>query len=145
MPKYSAGGYENLSATDLLDKLQARGERIKTAGKVLRYLRKEAGLTQREVADKLKIVQQTYAGYENGHHEPNLDLLIQLANHYGVTLDFISGRVFDDWIIQPFSFISEGKDSLVDLLEHAQRQYTDMGKFSYMVMDNRIHGEYEKR
>jgi len=144
MQKYSAGDYENLPATELLDKLEAKEQRIKTAGKILRYLRKKAGLSQREIAETLGIVQQTYAGYENGHHEPSMDILVQLANFYKVTLDYISGRVFDDWLMEPFSRMQDNDRCHMELLEHAQRQYTDFSKFSYMTMEARIHGHYDK-
>jgi len=146
MPKYSVGGYEDLSATEMLDKMQAKGERIKTTGKILRYLRKKEGATQREIASKLKIVQQTYAGYENGHHEPTLDILIQLADHYGVTLDYISGRIFDDWkLFDPFSQMDEYGECHVDLLNHAQRQCEDFKRFSDMTMSARMHGRYDNK
>jgi transcriptional regulator with XRE-family HTH domain len=76
-----------------------------------RNLRKKDKLSQREIAEKLNIVQQTYAGYENGHHEPSLDLLIQIADFHKVTLDYISGRVFDDWLPAPFTNMKENGQS----------------------------------
>jgi len=143
MPKYGAGGYKGLSATELIDKLEARKRRLKESGKTLRYLRKKANLSQREIAERLNIVQQTYAGYENGHHEPSIDILIQLADFHKVTLDYISGRIFDDWIPEPFSHMKTEEQAHIDLLEHAQRQHKDVDEFSFMVMEARIHGEYD--
>ena len=125
--------------------IEKRALRVKEMGKILRYLRKKNGTTQREIAEILGVVQQTYAGYENGHHEPSIDFLIQLANHYGVSLDYISGRVFDNWMVEPFQHMKTNAQAHIELLEHAQRQYTDMDKFSFMVMDSRIHGEYDSK
>ena len=144
MPKYSAGEYENLSANELLNKLDEKVRRTKTSGKILRYLRKKAKLTQKDVAEKLHIVQSTYAGYENGHHEPNLDILIQLANFHKVTLDYISGRIFNEWMIEPFSYLKEnGEGHLIDLTDLAKMQRDEEQQISYMVMEAKRHGEYD--
>jgi len=127
----------------MVDQLEKRYLRMKESGKILRYLRKKAGLSQKQIAEKLNIVQSTYAGYENGHHEPIIDFLIQLAEFHGVTLDFISGHVFDGWLVTPFkAYSKEDYQSIDDLHEHAQRQYKDMERFSDMVMEARMHGEY---
>ena len=55
-------------------------------------LRKEAGLTQRELAEKLKMNSVTYLHYEKGQREPPIDTLIQFADFYSVTVDFLLGR-----------------------------------------------------
>lgn len=142
MPKYSPAPFKDLSENELLDMVHASKQRLKHSGKILRNLRKTANLTQREMAEKVHIVQSTYAGYENGHHQPDIEVLIQLAKFHGVTLDYITGRVFDDWIIEPFFNMKEEGQCQLDLLEHAKKQYTDMKHFAYMVMEARIHGEY---
>lgn len=69
--------------------IEVRSEII---GSILKFLRNEAGLTQTEVANKIGIAQQTYAGYESGRHQPNVEILIRLADIYDMPLDYISGR-----------------------------------------------------
>lgn len=64
--------------------LQIVGERIKT-------LRQEHGKTQRDVCDAIHIEQVTLSQYENGKRIPKLDILILLAQYYGVTLDYLVG------------------------------------------------------
>jgi transcriptional regulator with XRE-family HTH domain len=142
MARYNAGGYENLSAAELMNKMEAKAQRTKTAGKIMRYLRKKVKLSQKELAEKISIAQPTYAGYENGHHEPSLDILIQLAKFHGVTLDYLSGRLFDEWLIEPFSNMKEEEQSQTELLEHVKRQYQNANYTSDMVMQARMHGEY---
>jgi transcriptional regulator with XRE-family HTH domain len=66
--------------------------RSETIGSNLKYLRKRIGITQKEIADKIGIAQQTYAGYENGKHEPSIELMIRLADVYEVSMDYITGR-----------------------------------------------------
>ena len=66
--------------------------RSEIIGGILKFLRSEAGFTQSEVAYKIGIAQQTYAGYESGRHQPNVEILIRLADLYDMPLDYISGR-----------------------------------------------------
>lgn len=60
--------------------------------KNLKNLRKELGLTQKEIADILHISQQTYSDYENCKTEPTGETLIAIANYYEVTVDELLGR-----------------------------------------------------
>ncbi len=53
----------------------------------LKALRKEFGLTQSQVAEKLGITYQSYHAYEAGITVPTLKHFLMLAELYGVTLD----------------------------------------------------------
>lgn len=66
--------------------------RSETIGYILKFLRKEQKLTQKEVAENLGIAQQTYAGYESGKHEPSIEIAIRISDFYGLSLDYITGR-----------------------------------------------------
>lgn len=55
-------------------------------------LRKKEGLLQRDVADALHVVRCTYSYYERGKTNPPLDILIKLADYFGVSLDYLAGR-----------------------------------------------------
>lgn len=59
---------------------------------VLKSLRKESNKTQTEVAKALNITQRAYSHYETGTREPSLDLLLDFADYYKVSLDFLMGR-----------------------------------------------------
>ena len=50
----------------------------------IRKLRKERGLTQKQVADHLQIDRSTYAYYESGRTRINIDVIIKLAQFYQV-------------------------------------------------------------
>lgn len=47
--------------------------------KNLKDARKIANLTQKEVADKLGVVESCYANWEQGRTEPNINILRQLC------------------------------------------------------------------
>ncbi|MBX2815527.1 MAG: LexA family transcriptional regulator [Saprospiraceae bacterium] len=53
----------------------------------LKYLRKKHSLSQQQLSDVLSIPRSTLGDYERGHTEPNLATLIQLSEHFGITLD----------------------------------------------------------
>ena len=55
-------------------------------------LRKEKGLTQSEVAERLSVSPQAVSKWENGDSLPDISLLLPLAELYGVTLDYLMGR-----------------------------------------------------
>lgn len=58
----------------------------------LKRLRKERGLTQVELAEKLNLSQSTIASWENGKRRPDLDLLPIIADFFGVSVDEIYGQ-----------------------------------------------------
>jgi len=57
----------------------------------LRQLRKERGLTQRNVADGLGIAESSYQLYEYTN-KPGYDKLIALADFFDVSIDYLVGR-----------------------------------------------------
>ena len=58
----------------------------------LRDMREDFDLTQQNVADILGIKQTVYSRYERGYQTIPLVHLIKLADHYNVSLDFLTGR-----------------------------------------------------
>ena len=61
----------------------------------LRNLREEAGKTQAQIAEKLKISRQVYSNYENEINQPPLQLLIAMADYFQCSLDYLLGRSDD--------------------------------------------------
>lgn len=58
----------------------------------IRDMREDADLTQDQIAQMLGIAQTVYSRYERGYQVIPLPLLIQLADYYDVSLDFLTGR-----------------------------------------------------
>src|SRR5690606_1787958 len=61
-------------------------------GKNLRYLRKQQGLTQKDIADKLDIKRTMLSAYEEGRSEPKLSSLNILAAIFQVSVDNLLNR-----------------------------------------------------
>ena len=60
--------------------------------KRLRGLRKEKGISQAAAGIELGISRSTVAGYETKGREPDINMLIRLADYYNVTIDYLVGR-----------------------------------------------------
>ena len=58
----------------------------------LRACRKEKGLTLMQVAVYCDITEKAYQNYELMTREPKLEILIRIADLYGVSLDYLVGR-----------------------------------------------------
>lgn len=58
----------------------------------LRECRKQKGLTQLQVAVYCDITEKTYQNYELTTREPKLEILVKIADFYGVSLDYLTGR-----------------------------------------------------
>lgn len=55
----------------------------------LKLLRKQHGLTQEAVAEKLGVSRQAVAKWERGECLPDIESIISIADMYGVTVDFL--------------------------------------------------------
>jgi len=63
-------------------------------GENLTRIRKEKQMRQAGLAKELGVTQQMISGYEKGIATPTLDVLIQIADIFDVTLDELVGREY---------------------------------------------------
>lgn len=61
-------------------------------GSRLRGLRKEAGLTQEELAYRLEVTRSTVANWERGLRSPSPETMRKLALLFNVSSDYLYGR-----------------------------------------------------
>ncbi len=55
-------------------------------------LRKERNLSQKDAVAEIGIAYNTYLRYERGEREPQVSALVQIADFYNVSLDYLVGR-----------------------------------------------------
>lgn len=72
----------------------------------IKTLRKAKGLTQQELADAIGMQRPTLGGYETGRRVPRLPDLQQLAEFFGVGLDFFGVATTDEI----FDILARAKD-----------------------------------
>lgn len=77
----------------------------------LRKAREYNGITQQEVAKTIKISQSSYANYEAGKREPNLETLALLSKLYDVKSDWLIGLTSESELI-----------SINEVLENRERE-----------------------
>lgn len=58
----------------------------------LRELRKERGLTLRELGDVINTSNQNISNWEVGRSSPNIKYLTALADYFNVSIDYLVGR-----------------------------------------------------
>lgn len=98
-------------------------------------LRKDAGLTQDELAAILNINKHSISSYERDRSEPSDNIKIAIANYFGVSVDYLLGVTDDpcphnggngNMLKLPHHFPSEAKQSLKDyaafLMQHYGKQ-----------------------
>ena len=64
--------------------------------KRIRDLREDRDITQKKMAQLLKIHQTTYSDYELGNLNVPVDILIKLAKFYETSIDYIVGLTDND-------------------------------------------------
>ena len=55
----------------------------------LKAVRKESGLNQKQVAEKLEISTTCYAGYEQGYRQPDLVTLRKICVLFDISADYL--------------------------------------------------------
>ena len=101
LQRYETGGIKNIP----LDKLEPLAsalsvttewiigqEKEVTTMLKLKELREEKGLSMRQLSTELGIPYTTYGSYEKGDREPNIEMLIQMADYFECSLDRLLGR-----------------------------------------------------
>lgn len=61
-------------------------------GKRIRDLRKENNLTQKELANLIKVDFRTVSFWETERFEPNIEQIIKLCDVFDASADYIIGR-----------------------------------------------------
>ena len=58
----------------------------------LKKIRMKRKLSQKQIAEELKISQQQYSNWEGGIITPNAETLVRLADYFDVSVDYLLGR-----------------------------------------------------
>lgn len=60
-------------------------------GENLKHLRKSLDLTQKDFGSKVGLSKAVVSKYENGMGYPSFDVLVRIAQYFGVTTDYLLG------------------------------------------------------
>ncbi|MGF9909518.1 helix-turn-helix domain-containing protein [Brevibacillus porteri] len=70
-------------------------------GDRLRSLREAKDMKQEELGEIAGVGKATISGYEKGKRFPDFEKLVLMANHFGVTTDYMLGRTEDPYSSSP--------------------------------------------
>ncbi len=116
-------------------------------GEILSELRQDHRLSQKELAEILHLSVSTISNYETGRHLPDLDTVLEIAEFFSVSADYLLGRVSQDIPVKKLNeLFIEGKtysDALEALysLRPEQKlciyQIVDALRFRYPLSDDK--------
>ena len=102
----------------------------KVTGCFIAQLRKELGLTQKELAEKLKVTDKAISRWETGKGLPDTSLLKPLAEILGVSVgELLSGKRMDDSQIK-----SQADHIILESLGYEERQEKWKGILRYVFL-----------
>ncbi len=88
-----------------------------TMGNFIAQLRKEAGITQKQLAEKLNVSDKTVSHWERGESAPDISLVPVLADVFGITCDdLIHGKRADKSVSDEKSTM-QNEDDVISRLE----------------------------
>ena len=64
----------------------------------LKELRKQKHISQTDLAKALNMKQTTISSYEKGKTQPPIEVLIDMANYFNVSLDYLLERQYENKI-----------------------------------------------
>ena len=100
----------------------------KVTGCFIAQLRKELGLTQKELAEKLEVTDKAISRWETGKGLPDTSLLKPLAEIFGVSVgELLSGKRMDDSQIK-----SQADHIILESLSYEERQEKWKGILRYV-------------
>ena len=67
----------------------------------IRELRKENKMTMKQLGEIIGVAESTISQYETGKREPDNEMLLRLAEHFGVTVDFLLGASAPKKTVRP--------------------------------------------
>jgi len=105
-------------------------------GQRLRQLRKERGLSLRELSEHLDLSFSTLGYYEREERQPDLDTLDKIASFFDVRHDYLLGhsdiKTFDEYVLNnDFDFI---KEQFQELDKENRKYITDSIDSVYLLL-----------
>lgn len=98
----------------------------------LKELQKDSEYTIEENAKRLNMPKSTYNNYLIGARQPDINTLIKLADYFGVSMDYLLFRSWDNKI----GYIPEDKiDTIKKLLSLNERQFDKANSYIEALVD----------
>lgn len=95
--------------------------------RIIKQLRKEAGMKQSELAKILNVGQSTVSGWENGTFEPDRKTLRKIANLFNVSTDYLIGNtnIKNPLTSEDISGLTEKQIKILEMMDKLPEQDQD--------------------
>ncbi|HEM4066989.1 TPA: helix-turn-helix transcriptional regulator [Streptococcus suis] len=104
---------------------------MKQLAQQIKNLRTTKNLSQDELAEKLYISRQAVSKWENGEATPDIDKLVQLAEIFGVSLDYlVLGKEPEKEIVVE----QRGKMNVWEYLNEESKRQLTRGDFIFLIL-----------
>jgi transcriptional regulator with XRE-family HTH domain len=67
---------------------------MREIAEIIKKLRSEKNLTQKQLAEEIGVSKSTVAMWETGDRKPSRELLEQVADYFNVDMDYLYGRTY---------------------------------------------------
>lgn len=88
-------------------------------------LREDIDISQTEIGKRLGMARTTYAGYENGSREPDIETLKKIASFHNVSVEFL---IDDDTTDKITSEVEKLAEDILELKDEDQQYILDLIK-----------------
>ncbi len=95
-----------------------------TIGTRLKELRKDKNITREDLAEKTDIKIYSLIAYEDGKQLPPIDNILKLADYFGVSLDYLTGRT-DGRLLYRFHKTDDSEYEFVSIIVGILKQIAE--------------------
>ncbi|MFT9055953.1 MAG: helix-turn-helix transcriptional regulator, partial [Ethanoligenens sp.] len=99
-------------------------------GERLAELRKDKGLSQKDLANELKISTYTVSSYERDNSDPDDEMKIKIASFFNISLDYLLGLINEERpigggspLIVPEGLPPQAIKEIKDYIEYIKTKY----------------------
>lgn len=98
---------------------------MNTFGEILKSLRKEKGISGRELADILKVHKGSISNWETNRRSPDKEMLNVIAEYFEVSVDYLLGRTDERNVHKEKPKLDEG---IKTIAAHRVNPYEDISE-----------------
>jgi len=125
-------------------KIMNASDSLKTLSDNILKLRKESGLTQENLAEKLNISFQAVSKWENGQTSPDIIMLPMLARLFGVSIDKLFGIKTNEDIKKDFTLKWDDDDTIHCVIFKGKKiikNVEDLSNYTFNINGNALNIE----
>lgn len=104
----------------------------------LRELRKEKGMSMKELGEALGCSESTISLYENGKREPSFETLLKMGEFFGVTVGYLLGNEEKDPSQKAEVSDDDIKFALFGGAKVTDAQFEEVKRFARYIAENNI-------